>query len=114
MKKKTWSPHPYLVAAARKVWRWSPERRACLSAVQRGEKNKKKDTRERQCTKCDNWFPFKEVVADHIDAVGKQPREWSEYPAYYARMFCSRSNLQALCTPCHKVKTAADRKKAQV
>lgn len=107
-KLKTWNPHPYLVAAARKVWRWSPERRACLSAVQRGEKTKKTDTRERQCSECKKWFPFKQVVADHIEPVGKQPTSWEHYPAYYVRMFCPRSNLQPLCTGCHKVKTGKE------
>jgi 5-methylcytosine-specific restriction endonuclease McrA len=102
----SWNPHPYLVAAARRVWRWSPERRACLSSGERGVKA----NRERQCEKCLKWHPFKLVVADHIDPVGKQPTTWADYAVYYPRMFCPRSNLQRLCKECHGAKTKAERK----
>jgi 5-methylcytosine-specific restriction endonuclease McrA len=113
-KKKSWSPHPYLVAAARKVWRWSSERRAVINECERGVKKGKLDTRERQCSECNKWFPSKskQIHIDHIEPVGKQPRDWDEYAEFYRRLFCPKSNLRPLCLSCHKIKTAEDRKKA--
>jgi len=46
---------------------------------------------------------------DHIAPVGKQPREWDEYPEFYKRLFCGAENLQFLCTECHHTKTVKER-----
>jgi len=60
---------------------------------------RKKDAvieRDGQCIKCgDAWGPFE---VDHVD------------PHWFAG--CDDpDNLQTLCVPCHKVKTAADKKR---
>lgn len=114
---KEWSPHRYLVAAARKIWRWSPERREVLKKAKAG-----KD--QWTCEKCKTVFGIVEMVTkkgrkrkrmggavDHIVPIGKQPAKWSDYPAYYKRMFCPRTNLQVLCKACHDPKSKAERSK---
>lgn len=118
--KKEWNPHPYLVADARKRWRYSPARNEAL-------KKAKLDIAKWQCTTC------KAVVSnikyttkrgrlaskvdgavDHIIPVGKQPRGWDEYPAYYKRMFCSSENLAFLCSACHAIKSAKEREQRKI
>lgn len=112
--KKEWSPHKYLVAAARKTWRWSPARTAVLKRV-------KIDSNHWQCEKCNAIVTQLDVVTkrgrkrkkidgavDHILPVGKQPRDWAEYPDYYKRMYCDITNLQFLCTACHKPKSKTE------
>lgn len=99
--KARWNPHKYLVAAARRVFRWSPEKKAAaeLCSV---------DASRRRCAGCQVVYPRKQVHMDHIIPVGKQPREWADYPSYYERLFCAASNIQGLCRRCHKTKTRVD------
>jgi hypothetical protein len=114
--KKEWSPHPYLVAAFRKVWYWSPERRQTLSSAKIG-----KD--QWQCHSCPNIVVKEKYVTkkgrsrtrmtgsvDHIVPIGKQPRSWGEYNEYLAKTFCPASNLQVLCKACHGVKSKSEGK----
>jgi 5-methylcytosine-specific restriction endonuclease McrA len=102
-RKVTWNPHKYLVAAARRVWRWSPEKKAASELCALG-----KD--KRKCAKCQQIFLRKLVHMDHIVPVGRQPQDWDDYPNYYRRMFCPASNIQGLCKSCHKKKTLVDLK----
>lgn len=86
----------YLVAAARKIWRWSPKR----SQLKREAK---------KCVSCSKPFKTqKDVQADHITPVGKAPREWKGWDEYYERLF--EGELQPLCVKCHKEKSAKERK----
>ena len=112
---KKWSPHKYLVAAARKTWRWSPERREVLAKA-RMEKGLY------QCQECLRVVGIVDYLTnrkrkrrkidgaiDHITPIGKGPREWSEYEAWYKKLFCPVENLQFLCTACHLEKTTRER-----
>jgi len=110
-KPKIWTPHRYLVAAIRKTWRWSPERREALKKAQ-------VKPNHWACAKCAGIFTRAELTTkrgrkrmrmqgavDHIVPIGKQPRKFSEYPAYLKKTFCGVENLQVLCTSCHQGKT---------
>lgn len=110
-KKAPWTPHRYLVAAARKTWRWSPPRKQVLDEAETSP-------RQWMCQKCLKCVTKIEYVTkkgrkrnkidgavDHIIPIGKQPRTWDEYPAYYKRMYCEKENLQFLCTACHAPKS---------
>ena len=70
-----------------------------------------------RCAKCQELH--EKVDVDHIKDVGSyfdwptddkaQLTEWAE------RLFCDKSNLQALCRPCHHAKSGkATRKRAKV
>ncbi len=100
---KKWNPHSYLVSAARRVWRWCPEKREAATKCAVG-------SARRKCTSCEKVFPKKQVHIDHIEPVGKQPREWDEYPNFYRRLFCPPTNLQGLCITCHAQKTSVQRR----
>lgn len=70
-----------------------------------------------RCAKCQELH--EKVDVDHINEVGSyfdwpaddktQLTEWAE------RLFCDKSNLQALCRPCHQIKSGiSTRKRAKV
>ena len=114
--KKAWSPHPYLVAAFRKVWYWSPERRQALAEA-KVEKGKWQChiclaaiIKETYVTKKGRTRTRMTGSVDHIMPIGKQPRSWSEYNEYLAKTFCPVGNLQVLCKACHSVKSKAENK----
>lgn len=112
--KKEWSPHKYLVAAARKVWRWSPARTAVINRAQTGYATWKCESCQKEVGKVDvlsRRGARKQKIdgaADHIAPVGKQPKTWDGYPDFYRRLFCEEANYQFLCTQCHAVKTKAE------
>lgn len=89
----------YLVAAARKIWRWSPERRKVKLAAKVGDKYR--------CAKCKKFF--EKVDVDHIEPVGKAPRSWDGWDEYYKKLFCSEQNLTVLCKVHHKEKSKQER-----
>lgn len=91
----------YLVAAARRIWGWSPavqelRKRPRICAICR-DKEKIKPTR------------LEKFHKDHIDPVGKAPRSWDGWDEYYKRMFVSVDKLQWLCQIHHKEKTKRER-----
>lgn len=96
----------YLVSSARKIWRWSGERKEIKKTANK-------------CAACGGRFKDdKEKEIDHIEPIGKAPRSVSGEPKsfkgwdlYYSRLFCPKTNLQALCHSCHKTKTLKERKK---
>lgn len=87
----------YLVAAARRIWGWSPAVQALRKTPQVcaicGAVGKKKPN------------PREGFHKDHKDPVGKAPRDWNGWDGYYKRMFVGIDELQWLCQPCHKNKT---------
>lgn len=89
-----------MVGAARKVWRWSPERRAIKDA------SKDKKYGFFICQSCED--SVKKIQIDHIIPVGKAPKGWKGWDKYLQKLFCPVSNLQALCVKCHKIKSKID------
>lgn len=97
-------PWVYMIGAARKVWRWSPERRQVKNEASCGVHHKCWG-----CFICGSCA--KKIQIDHIVPVGKAPKGWKGWDKYLTRLFCPASNLQALCIKCHKAKTKSDAKK---
>lgn len=83
----------YLVAAIRKIWRWSKPRRDALKGA-------------KECYVCKQASPKGEYQADHVQPVGSAPRSWLGWDAYLERMF--EGKLSPICTECHKIKTRAE------
>jgi|SRR6185436_5278322 len=87
----------YLVAAARRIWGWSPAVQALRKTPRIcalcGAKEKKKPARSDKFHK------------DHKNPIGKAPRDWQGWDEYYKKMFVGIDQLQWLCQPCHKTKT---------
>lgn len=88
--------------AIRKVWSWSHPWRVA----------KKRALHEDGFYRCENQKceqlgkPVPKVSVDHINPVGQVGG-----PSYIQRMFVPSSQLQALCTKCHRLKTNEERKR---
>lgn len=91
----------YLVAAARRIWSWSP-------AVQEFRKT------PQICVVCNRKPKGKEKFQkDHINPVGKAPRDWQGWDEYYRKLFVSVKELQWLCRDHHKEKSNRERKEGK-
>lgn len=112
--KKAKTSLSYLISAARKIWRWSAERRQVLSRCKLGKGWK--------CELCGVVGLVTEkilkngkkrkvmpVQVDHIDPVGEEPVTWLEVGPWLKRLFCAITNLQCICRECHQTKTNKER-----
>lgn len=82
-------------SAIRKVWAWSHPRRLVLKRAARPDQFW-------FCEGCRKTVP--KITIDHINPVGEVDGPW-----YITSMWCSSAHLMALCVPCHKAKTKAER-----
>ena len=92
--------------------RWPPKYEA-LKLAGVGKKENKRSGRQAEhyeCASCNNHFIAKDVQVDHIEPVVDPKEGFVGWEVYFDRLFCEAENLQVLCTPCHKVKTAEERK----
>ena len=64
-----------------------------------------------RCASCNQDFPMKDVQVDHIKPVVDPKRGFKTWDEYIDRLYCDSDNLQVLCIPCHKAKTAKEGKK---
>lgn len=62
------------------------------------------------CAECKYEFPAKEVQVDHISPVVVPSEGFVSWDKFITRLFCDKQNLQVLCKPCHKNKTAEEKK----
>lgn len=67
---------------------------------------------EYQCKSCEDWFPDKDTVMDHIvpviDIKQDTVEEIDFYGIFVTGLFCEKDNFQVLCNPCHDKKSAAE------
>lgn len=96
----------YVKAQLRRIWSWSPERKAAKKRALVS-----KDSRGNEFFRCErcNTQPLsrKQVDVDHIvecEAVG----EFDGWDAFIARLFVDASGLMILCKTCHAAKTVAN------
>lgn len=95
----------------RTLWMKSPDRYAVLKDAKRRVPvgyYKNKNTKWKvffECASCNQLV--EKVAVDHRIPVepSKNLQQYSE------KLFCSRENLQPLCTECHQLKTAKERSK---
>lgn len=99
----------YLLARLDQMWGWWPPRKAVkqrsLVMPQGGGRVKLKDALHR-CEVCK--LQVDKVQIDHKVAKGSAPQKLVDLVPYILRYLCSEDNLQALCLPCHKLKTKTD------
>ena len=60
------------------------------------------------CNACGNDSPSRDVQVDHIEPVVDPSTGVQSWDIFIDRLFCSRDNLQVLCTACHKLKTSEE------
>ena len=108
----TWTESRYfsfIRSALRSAFTRYPVKYQALKAASRLVKDKRHKT-EYLCAECNNWYKASEVQVDHIIPAGSL-KCYDDLPAFVERMFPEIDALQVLCKPCHKVKTAEERKK---
>jgi 5-methylcytosine-specific restriction endonuclease McrA len=66
-----------------------------------------------KCAKCGGEFTSKDVEVDHIKPIVDPKRGFVSWDEFIANLFCSKKNLQCLCTACHKAKTLQEREQAK-
>jgi len=88
------------IAAARRVWRNSPERREAL------ERSKLRPGFH-ECSICKVETNKKLCTVDHINPIGKFV-DWNEF---YKKLNVPPGELQVLCETCHKEKTKEETRK---
>lgn len=94
-----------------KFTRWPPKYEALLAARRNvGAKKTSRQKYEYKCAECKKWFKGKEVEVDHIVPAGSL-KCGDDLAGFVERVFCGKDKLQVLCKPCHKAKTAEERKK---
>lgn len=104
--KKRRSDIAKLVSHARNVWRQSENYQAVKKSC--------KVPGRSGWFKCALVGEIVEVIKiDHIKAIGRQPDTMEEFGQWLPKLFCHRTNLQGLCSSCHKIKTSEDRRRMQ-
>lgn len=102
--KRPWF-HKYILSALRRIWRWSPERKATYDKVKCG-------IDKYRCEKCNKVFSRKkkQVAVDHISPVVSTKEGFKTWDDYISRLYCSKEGLQVLCTSCHSRKSQSENK----
>jgi len=98
-KNKKYNRTGLIIAALRKIWLYSPERREAKKKAKRADKF--------LCAICKTTH--KTVSVDHIDPVG----HFVSWDAFVSKLFCPTEGLQILCNECHGVKTLYERKQRE-
>lgn len=92
--------------------RWQPKYET-LNAAKTEKKINEKTGRLAQhyrCALCFNEFTAKDMEVDHILPAVDPIVGFTSWDEFINRLFCEQENLQAICKPCHKVKSAKERK----
>ena len=103
----------FITSTLRSGFRKFPPKFETLKEASVGKKLNKKTNRMAEhftCASCKGEFPAKEVNVDHIEPCVDPKEGFINWDVYIKRMFCDKSNLQVLCTKCHDVKSAEERK----
>lgn len=75
-----------------------------------------------QCAGCKQEVPastkegrtrVKNVHVDHINPIIDPEKGWESWDKTIEGMFCEKTNLQVLCSECHKVKSDEEKAKAK-
>ena len=98
-----------LRAASRK---WPPKYHTLNDAYvgQRINQKSGRMAKHFKCASCAGVFVAASVQVDHIEPIINPEIGFTTWDDVVYRMFCEKDNLQVLCTGCHKIKTAAERK----
>ncbi|CAB4156044.1 HNHc domain containing protein [uncultured Caudovirales phage] len=62
-----------------------------------------------KCVSCKKHFVATDVQVDHITPVVDPVKGFLSWDIYIDNLFCELKNLQILCKPCHKEKTAEEK-----
>jgi hypothetical protein len=91
--------------------RWQPKY-STLNAAKTEKKINVKTGRLAQhfrCELCQGEFTAKDMEVDHIKPVVDPKKGFESWDKFIDKLFCEASNLQAICKPCHKIKTTKEK-----
>ena len=88
---------------------WKPAAEAKLRARRPYRGKNKRQKWEYECAECTQYFKSKDVNVDHKTPAGSL-KCYEDLPGFVERLFCEVDGLQVLCTKCHDIKTADERK----
>ena len=95
----------YIRATLREKSMYWPPKGDAKKRARRSYKGPNKRQRfEYKCNHCKAYFPDKEIEMDHIVGAGRL-KSYDDLPRFVKNLFCEEDNYQALCKPCHKLKT---------
>jgi 5-methylcytosine-specific restriction endonuclease McrA len=91
--------------------RWPPKYQALKDALVGRKVNKKtgKLAMHYSCAECSKEFVSGDVQVDHKEPAVDPATGFVSWDVYVDRLYCEASNLQVLCLPCHKKKTAEEK-----
>lgn len=115
-KKPPFNQNAAIRGALRRLFARSPVVREVMGKVRREvpKFNKdgaraKKDAVQYRCSVCGEWTKSTAVSVDHIAPVIDVQDGFVDWNEFVLRLFCSSTNLQVICDPCHNAKTQAER-----
>lgn len=91
----------WLLKHLRRVSKYWPEKTKAYHRV-------KVDRGQYRCESCEQIFKQHELQIDHINPVVDVLKGFEDWNTYIARLFCDSDNLQALCKPCHSIKSGLE------
>lgn len=93
----------YIISALRKISYWQASRKIAL--------NKNRYARGLYlCEICRKVFHGDLMTVDHICPIVPLTG-WDSWDGYIGRLFCDASRMQAICKPCHSLKSKAENAK---
>lgn len=101
----------FITSHLRGAFRKYPPKYECLKDAFVGKKINEKTKRvsaHYKCNECKNDFPTSEVNVDHINPIVDPSEGFVSWDKFIENLFCSRDNLQVLCSTCHDVKTKSE------
>ena len=103
----------FAISALRAAFRKYPGKWKALTKGKSGKMINKLSGRLAEhylCASCGGFFIARDVQVDHIEPVVSPQEGFQDWWTYMNRLYCEADNLQVLCKPCHKEKTAEERK----
>jgi len=103
----------YITSTLRKGFTRWPAKYEALKQAMVGRKLNKKTGRmaaHYTCAMCHKHFVSTEIQIDHVAPVVDVKKGFVSWDVYIERLFCEASNLQVVCIPCHKKKSAVENK----
>lgn len=97
----------FITSVIRKGFTRYPPKYEILAEAKQGKQINKKTGRlaeHYKCSSCKDVFTSSDVQVDHIKPV-VPISGWVSWDNFIENLFCSKENLQVLCTGCHKSKS---------
>lgn len=69
----------------------------------------KKPHVQRQCEVCLQWVGSTKIAVDHLIPVVSVENGFKDWNEFMERLWCDRTNLNRICSPCHDIKTQQEK-----